>query len=184
MSIETAEKFKRDLTDKFVVVADNVSELRRFVGLTGKVKTVNMSCRALVEFDGPVDIGWYDIDPSYLKVVDAPLPKQSKKEADPAAKTVEKKSTEKVTAKKPSGKKSPLQLAREQDAARAATAATTQEKPKKKLSPLEMARMQDVGNKKEAAAEAKTEQKPTEKPKPTGKKLSPLEMARRQDSKK
>ena len=72
MSIQRAEQLKRELTDKFVVVADGVPELRRFAGLTGRVKTVNMSSRALVQFDGPADIGWYDIDPSYLVVVDAP----------------------------------------------------------------------------------------------------------------
>ena len=75
MSIELAEKLKEKLTDKFVVVDKSIPELRRFANWTGKVKTVNMSCRALVEFDGPVDIGWYDIDPDYLKVVDAPVKK-------------------------------------------------------------------------------------------------------------
>jgi hypothetical protein len=70
MSIELAEKLKQKLTDQWVVVDPNVPELKRFAEWTGKVKTVNMSCRALVEFDGPVDIGWYDIDPAYLTVVD------------------------------------------------------------------------------------------------------------------
>jgi hypothetical protein len=86
-SIERAEQLKRELTDKWVVVASGVPELRRFAELTGKVKTVNMNCRALVEFDGPEDIGWYDIDPAFLTVVDAPKPK-AKAEADkkPAAK--------------------------------------------------------------------------------------------------
>src|SRR5262245_19220105 len=56
MSIDLAEKLKEKLTDKFVVVDDKVPELKRFANWTGKVKTVNMNCRALVEFDGPVDI--------------------------------------------------------------------------------------------------------------------------------
>ena len=87
-TIEKAERLKKELTDKWVVVAANAPELKRFANLTGKVKTVNMSCRALVEFDGPVDIGWYDIDTSYLTVVDAPQPKKAAAHADakPAAK--------------------------------------------------------------------------------------------------
>ncbi len=86
-TIEKAERLKKELTDKWVVVAANAPELKRFANLTGKVKTVNMSCRALVEFDGPVDIGWYDIDTSYLKMVDAPQPKKAAVHAEkPAAK--------------------------------------------------------------------------------------------------
>ena len=87
-TIEKAERLKKELTDKWVVVAANAPELKRFANLTGKVKTVNMNCRALVEFDGPVDIGWYDIDTTYLKVVDAPQPKKAEVhgEAKPAAK--------------------------------------------------------------------------------------------------
>ena len=81
MSIDLAEKLKEKLTDKFVLVDASVPELKRFANWTGKVKTVNMNCRALVEFDGPVDISWYDIDPAYLTVVDAPI-----KRAVPAAK--------------------------------------------------------------------------------------------------
>ena len=75
MSITQAEKLKVELTDKWVVVADQIPELRRFAALTGKVKTVNMNCRALVEFDGVEDISWYDIDPQFLTVVDGPRPK-------------------------------------------------------------------------------------------------------------
>ena len=50
-TIETAERLKKELTDKWVVVVAGAPELKRFENLTGKVKTVNMSCRALVEFD-------------------------------------------------------------------------------------------------------------------------------------
>jgi len=88
-TIDKAERLKKELTDKWVVVAAGAPELKRFANLTGKVKTVNMNCRALVEFDGAVDIGWYDIDASYLTVVDAPKPKKAEahSEAKPAAKT-------------------------------------------------------------------------------------------------
>lgn len=75
MSITQAEKLKVELTDKWVIVAEQIPELRRFEKLTGKVKTVNMNCRALVEFDGVEDISWYDIDPQFLTVVDGPRPK-------------------------------------------------------------------------------------------------------------
>ncbi|MDA1214095.1 MAG: hypothetical protein O2955_16405, partial [Planctomycetota bacterium] len=90
-----AETLKKELTDRYVIVQEGVAELRRFQGKTGKVKTVNMSGRALVEFDGSEDIGWYDIDPSFLKVVTAPV---SKKEA-----TQEKAKTP-VADKKPAAK--------------------------------------------------------------------------------
>ena len=88
MSIDRAERLKKELTDKWVVVATATPELKRFANMTGKVRTVNMNGRALVEFDGPVDIGWYDIDPSFLTVVDGPKPKKAAAhaEAKPAAK--------------------------------------------------------------------------------------------------
>jgi len=86
-TIEKAERLKKELTDKWVTVAANAPELKRFANLTGKVKTVNMNCRALVEFDGSVDIGWYDIDTTFLTVVDGPQPKKAATHAEkPAAK--------------------------------------------------------------------------------------------------
>lgn len=154
MSIARAETLKCELTDKYVVVAKNVPELKRFVGLTGVVKTVNMNGRALVQFDGPVDISWYDIDPAYLTVVDEPLPK---KKAEPAA---EKPAPKAAPAAKPAGK-SPLELARAQGAAKAG------ESGDKPLSPLELARQQGAANSGAAAAAPE-------------KKLSPLELARQQ----
>ena len=78
MAIEQAEQRKKEWTDQYVQVAAGVAELRRFSGLTGVVKTVNMNCRALVEWDSPEDIGWYDIDPAYLQKVDEPKPEEKK----------------------------------------------------------------------------------------------------------
>ncbi|MBM4094835.1 MAG: hypothetical protein FJ276_36310, partial [Planctomycetes bacterium] len=72
MVFRAIEKLQREYTDKYVVVDDQRPELRRFSGMTGIVKTVNMSGRALVQFDGNNNIGWYDIDLDFLKVVDAP----------------------------------------------------------------------------------------------------------------
>ncbi|MFM8478305.1 MAG: hypothetical protein ACKOEO_21170, partial [Planctomycetaceae bacterium] len=85
--IDRAEQLKKELTDKWVVVSSTAPELKRFAALTGRVKTVNMNCRALVEFDNGIDISWYDIEPGYLTVVDGPRPKKAPAaEAKPAPK--------------------------------------------------------------------------------------------------
>src|SRR5580704_17124698 len=85
---EQIEKLKAEYTDKFVVVDATRPELARFSGFTGVVKTVNMSGRALVQFDAWANIGWYDIDPSFLKVVPKPevKPEAEKKHDAPAKK--------------------------------------------------------------------------------------------------
>jgi hypothetical protein len=83
MVFEHIEKLKQEYTDKYVVVREQVAELQRFNGLTGTVRTVNMSGRALVEFSGYNNIGWYDIDIDYLSVIEKPLPEEVEK---PAAK--------------------------------------------------------------------------------------------------
>ncbi len=155
MSIEIAEKLKAQLTDKYVVVKHGTAELKRFESLTGVVKTVNMAGRALVQFDGPVDISWYDIDPLYLSVVEAPVKKaapdkHAAKEttAKPAAASAP---TKPAAAAKPGGM-SPLEKARAQAAGGAAAAKAPVAKPAApgapppaggaKLSPLELARQQ------------------------------------------
>src|SRR5437868_11814873 len=124
MSFEQVERLKKQYTDKYVEVVAAVPELRRFTGLTGVVKTVNMSGRALVQFEHPVDISWYDIEPSYLKVVDQPVKKaepakhaadEKKPAAEAKAAPVAKTPAAKPATGKPAGK-SPLELAREQGA--------------------------------------------------------------------
>src|SRR5688572_19565321 len=85
MIFQHIDQLKQQYTDKYVVVDESRPELQRFRGLTGSVKTVNMSGRALVEFDGYNNIGWYDIDPAFLKVVEAPLPKPVETKKDKAA---------------------------------------------------------------------------------------------------
>ena len=52
MVFERIERLKQEYTDKFVVVDESRPELRRFRNRTGTVRTVNMSGRALVEFEG------------------------------------------------------------------------------------------------------------------------------------
>src|SRR6476660_2052069 len=89
MFADKIEQMKRDFTDKYVQVDATRPELARFRDVVGRVKTVNMNGRALVEFDDyHLNIGWYDIAPEYLKVVDKPPPKAPKTEAKkaPAAK--------------------------------------------------------------------------------------------------
>ena len=88
---EHVENLKREFTDKYVVVDVEQPELRRFEGMTGVVRTVNMSGRALVEFDAYNNIGWYDIAVDFLKFIDEPLEKEEAaaapaKEKKPAAK--------------------------------------------------------------------------------------------------
>jgi hypothetical protein len=92
MFADKIEQMKRDYTDKYVLVDATRPELARFRDVVGRVKTVNMSGRALVEFDDyHLNIGWYDIAPEYLKVVDKPPPREKKVEAKkPAAKAVAK----------------------------------------------------------------------------------------------
>src|SRR5438309_2965879 len=128
MSFDQVETLKKKYTDRFVEVDATVTELRRFKGLTGVVKTVNMSGRALVQFDHPVDISWYDIDPSYLRVVDKPV--------QPAATPKQAAEVEKKPA--PGAKPGPIPRAA---AATPAPAKPAPTKPTVK-SPLELARAQ------------------------------------------
>ena len=78
MVFEHVDKLKQEYTDKFVEVDTERPELARFKGHVGQVKTVNHSGRALVEFhEYHLNIGWYDIEVDYLKVVDPPQPTQA-----------------------------------------------------------------------------------------------------------
>jgi len=124
------EKLKQEYTDKYVVVDASRPELARFDGFTGRVKTVNMSGRALVEFDAWNNIGWYDIDVDFLKVVAKPEPK----------------------AEEPAAKKSAP--------AKAAPAAKPAASGEKKLSPLEMARQQGAAKSASGAEKAASGAKP------------------------
>ncbi|MGL4512424.1 MAG: hypothetical protein ACRCT8_04980 [Lacipirellulaceae bacterium] len=73
MVFEAIEQQKRELTDKYVIVTGAQVELARFEGVVGRVKAVNLNGRALVEFNGyHNNVGWFDIDPTFLRVVDKP----------------------------------------------------------------------------------------------------------------
>ena len=107
MVFERIEKLKEDYTDKYVVVDPDRPELSRFGHLVGQVKTINMNGRALVQFLGD-DIGWYDIDLDFLRIVDGPdaePPRPKKAPAareKPAAKAAKKPAAAKAA---PAGKK-------------------------------------------------------------------------------
>ena len=89
MTWDRIEKLKLEYTDQYVVVDVDRAELARLKGLVGQVKTINFNGCALVQFDAQKNIGWYDIELDYLKVVDKPEPKPAanraiKKADDPA----------------------------------------------------------------------------------------------------
>lgn len=62
MDTAEIEQRKREWTGRRVEIAGSAETLRRFAGRAGTVMTVNMNGRALVQFDGGIDTGWYDLD--------------------------------------------------------------------------------------------------------------------------
>jgi len=172
---DQVNSLQREWTDKFVQVDDSVAELKRFSGLTGQVKTVNMSGQALVEFNESEDIGWYDIHPNFLTVVEVEERVEEEVQAaePPAATEAVSAPAEPPATAVDTSKLSPLELARMQDTggdapaaavpaaredvaedaqAEAPAAAAAPAADTSKLSPLELARMQDAGGDAPAAA--------------------------------
>lgn len=121
---EHIEKLIQQYADQYVVVDASRPELARFKGLTGQVRMVNWTGRALVEFEGRADRGRYDIELDYLKVVDKPQPKAAPTPGKPAAAKA---------VKKPAPPKE--------------EAAADSPPAEKELSPLERARMEEPSNK-------------------------------------
>ena len=99
---EVIEQLKAEWTDKYVVINSPAPELSRFAKTTGTVRAVNMNGRCLVEFDQFNNIGWYDIDPSHLRVVTEPLPKPEKIAVTKTAPAAEVSSAKTAPAKKQS----------------------------------------------------------------------------------
>ena len=143
---DVIERLKAEWTDKYVIIDSPAPELSRFAKTTGTVRTVNMNGRCLVEFDQFNNIGWYDIDPSHLKVVTEPLPKPEKptkvkaapavKTSSPKASSPQKKSTADILAAarggstKPAGKLSTAEiLAKARGAKASPPPAATDSKP-------------------------------------------------------
>ncbi len=60
------EAVKAEWTDQLVEVNPERPELKRFVGIVGRVVTVTCNFKALIDFQ---DGGWYDItvSPEYLR---------------------------------------------------------------------------------------------------------------------
>jgi hypothetical protein len=59
MFADRIEQMKREYTDKYVVVDGTQPELARFRDVVGRVRTVNMNGRVLVEFDDyHLNTGW------------------------------------------------------------------------------------------------------------------------------
>ncbi len=63
------DELKVAWTDQYVTVKPDRLELKRFIGIVGRVVTVNYNGRALIDFQ---DGGWYDIAASeeYLTKLD------------------------------------------------------------------------------------------------------------------
>ena len=55
------ERLKREWTGQFVLVNPERLELKRFAGIVGRVMTVNLNDKAVIDFQ---DGGWYDITAS------------------------------------------------------------------------------------------------------------------------
>jgi len=181
-SFDEVEELKRQWTEKHVQVDESRPELKRFAGRTGRVITVNMSGRALVQFEEADGWGWgrYDIALPFLRQVAAPAaPTKEKAEKHVAA---EQSKPETATAK-PAAKLSPLEMMRakaaskpaQEGAAPAESTAADKPKPTGKLSPIEMMRAKAAA--KAAVGEATAAEPAASEPKPGGK-MSPLEMIR------
>ncbi len=69
MDDEARQRLREEWTGQRVTIASTSSRLARFAGKTGVVKTINQNGRALVQFAGTEDIGWYDIDPVELRLI-------------------------------------------------------------------------------------------------------------------
>ncbi|MFH5804103.1 hypothetical protein [Alienimonas sp. DA493] len=199
------EELKARWTGRAVAVrsAAAVGPLARFRGRTGRVRTVNMNGRALVQFDG-ADETWFDLDPAALEpapeTADTPPPVRAavgeEPQGEPAPGALEKPPAKMrpqtpAAAKAEGGKKlSVLELARQQGAAGtgvpeesdAASKPPAKSAGGKKMSVLELARQQGAAGQSTPADPASPAEPPAEPPseaKPA-KKLSVLELARQQ----
>jgi hypothetical protein len=65
------QRLRQQYSGKRVTVDSRRPELSRFVGLVGRVATINFNGQALVEF-GESNPARYDIDPEFLRL--EPLP--------------------------------------------------------------------------------------------------------------
>jgi hypothetical protein len=175
MSIQRAEELKREWTDRHVRIRRGVPELQRFDGLVGQVRTVNMNCRLLIEFDTPADISWYDIDPQFVTLVESvQAPPSSDESVDTTKRSPHTADTASVTD------------AAQADVSGAKAAPTTPTGAATGLSPLDQIRRQaattgsppESGRQQDAAADSVTPQPAAGVEKPTA--VSPLDQIRQQ----
>ena len=119
MHPDRVDKLRQEYTDQYVKVEEARPELARFQGMLGKVKTINFNGRALVQFDGLGNRGWYDVELDYLKVVDPPEPEAAQEGSPSRAEPPEQEAGRE--------KLSPLELARlEKEAQEAKKPKTTE----------------------------------------------------------
>lgn len=188
LTFDDIDELKRLWTEKYVQVDESRSELKRFAGRTGRVITVNMSGRALVQFDEADGWGWgrFDIALPFLKQVAAPAPAAKEKAEKHAAPEKPKAETAPAVEQKPAAKMSPIEMMRAKAAAKAAGEKPAAEAPAQaeanpaKMSPIEIMRAKAAAKAagEPAAAPTPAAEAPAEPAtKPAGK-MSPLEMIR------
>jgi hypothetical protein len=181
MSPEQIERLQREYTDQYVQVTGGRAEHQRFASAIGQVKTINMNGRALVEFaEHHRDIGWYDIDLDFLKVVDKPAASEPAKQPV-AAKQPPKGATAPSQSPPAAGKKmSPLEMARAMGAKKGGD--TTAPSTVNKLTPLEMARQ--MGAAKSTATATPAAAAPAKPTKKAVAGLSPIEQLKQMGAKR
>ena len=123
------EQLKAHWTGRAVAVRAGhaVGPLARFAGLRGRVRTVNMNGRALVQFEG-ADETWFDLDPAALEEA-APTP-----QTPPPVRA--------AVGEEPKGAPEPGALAKPPTEMRPETPAEAEAAGGRKLSVLELARRQ------------------------------------------
>lgn len=120
MHRQRIEKLRQEYTGQYVSVDTRRPELARFAGVPARVKSINFSGLALVQFQG-ADRGWYDVELDHLKVIDPPKPEEKVRQKQAKHKP--------ARAEKPAPENSPAEP-------------QPQGEPQEELSRLELARME------------------------------------------
>jgi hypothetical protein len=82
----TIESLRRTWSNRLVKVTRDVPTLQRFAGKVGRVITVNLSGRAIVDFG---DGGWYDL-PDFASVLIEVTDPDEAKQYDPSVNSAQK----------------------------------------------------------------------------------------------
>ncbi len=86
---ERIEQLQQEYTDQYVIVEGGPPEMAQLRNRVGRVKTINMNGRALIQFEG-ADKSRHDVELDYVKVVDKPEPEPEKAASKPTTKGAEK----------------------------------------------------------------------------------------------